>query len=577
MVKTRAEVEADGFIIDSGASRHLVQCSDILTNVKSGPTHEIHTANGETLKGNMYGNLTLTLHLESNNGNFNTVELRDVLVVDGLSDNLLSVDALADKGVDCNFTKNKVVLIDRTDGNLVLGYGEARSDGLRYLACSHNLKSKAASFKSESIETWHDRLAHTAKSTIRNTVKNEIVTCVTIKPEDGSSSDNGFDCQCCTQQKLKRNPFNGTINSAEEIGDVIHSDVVGPLPATKGGKTCMVSFIDENSRTPSIRLMERKSDVTDSFKDFKVYFEKQNKCQIKAVKSDQGGEYLALNNKYLKKRGIKLEFSQSYCPEANGIAERLNRTVFDMVRSMLAHSSLGEDMCGEAATHAVFILNRLSTKTKDGNNNSPHERRTGNKPSWDKLHVFGCLAIVHNAKQQRKSKLESRGWNGIYLGTTENGLFRIMYLENGSVKLIRNVLFDERTFPAKAEVDSSDTDDKLSSESSEGSEGSTDFEPTSGDELEDDLSNDPDSSTDYSTPSGYKASSDSDGESNHESDNDSGSGSDSSEKSTSEEESIVPRTSGRIRQAPLRYRASVLRCLKFKKGNTRRTHFQASA
>lgn len=80
MEKFRPEVEADGLTIDSGASRHMLQCLDILKNVKIGPTYDFHTANGEILKGHLYRNLKL--HLESNNGHFNTVELTDVLVVD---------------------------------------------------------------------------------------------------------------------------------------------------------------------------------------------------------------------------------------------------------------------------------------------------------------------------------------------------------------------------------------------------------------------------------------------------------------------------------------------------------------
>eukprot|EP00173_Palmaria_palmata_P005214 Plantae.Rhodophyta-Palmaria_palmata.ctg8757.p1 GENE.Plantae.Rhodophyta-Palmaria_palmata.ctg8757~~Plantae.Rhodophyta-Palmaria_palmata.ctg8757.p1 ORF type:complete len:170 (+),score=24.93 Plantae.Rhodophyta-Palmaria_palmata.ctg8757:423-932(+) len=150
------------FIIDSGASRHMVHTFEILSDVKNGPTHEILAANGELLKGHLYGNLTPYME-KDDSANSNRIKLTDVLVVKGLSDNLVSVDALPEKGVDCNFTKNKVYLIDTTDGNQKLGYGEARSDGLRYLACHSPLKSKAVlSAVSKSVGDWHMRLGHTA-------------------------------------------------------------------------------------------------------------------------------------------------------------------------------------------------------------------------------------------------------------------------------------------------------------------------------------------------------------------------------------------------------------------------------
>lgn len=92
------------------------------------------------------------------------IKLTDALAVKELSNNLVSVDALSEKGADCNFTKNKFYLIDTKDGSQKLGYGEERSDGLRYLAYHSPMKSKAVlSAVSERVDDCHKRLGHTAK------------------------------------------------------------------------------------------------------------------------------------------------------------------------------------------------------------------------------------------------------------------------------------------------------------------------------------------------------------------------------------------------------------------------------
>jgi len=50
-------------------------------------------------------------------------------------------------------------------------------------------------------------------------------------------------------------------------------------------------------------------------------------------------------------------------PEQNGVAERHNRTLKDMVRSMMSNSNLPEYLWGEALKTALYILNRVPSKS----------------------------------------------------------------------------------------------------------------------------------------------------------------------------------------------------------------------
>ena len=73
----------------------------------------------------------------------------------------------------------------------------------------------------------------------------------------------------------------------------------------------------------------------------------------------------------------------------NGVAERRNRTLKDMVRSMISHSTLPESLWGEALKIAAYILNRVPTKVTI---KTPYELWTGKKPSLKHFNIWGCPA-----------------------------------------------------------------------------------------------------------------------------------------------------------------------------------------
>ena len=75
----------------------------------------------------------------------------------------------------------------------------------------------------------------------------------------------------------------------------------------------------------------------------------------------------------------------------NGIAERCNRTLMEMSRSMMTHSQLPLSFWGEALTTANYFLNKVNTKSKDL---TPYEYWTGHKLDLSNLRVWRCKAHV---------------------------------------------------------------------------------------------------------------------------------------------------------------------------------------
>ncbi|RVW42881.1 Retrovirus-related Pol polyprotein from transposon TNT 1-94 [Vitis vinifera] len=104
-------------------------------------------------------------------------------------------------------------------------------------------------------------------------------------------------------------------------------------------------------------------------------------------------------------------------PSQNGVAERRNRTLKDMVRSMISHSTLPESLWGEAIKTAVYILNRVPSKAVA---KTPYELWTSKKPSIRHLHVWGCPAEARPYKPNEK-KLDSRTVSCYFVGYSESG------------------------------------------------------------------------------------------------------------------------------------------------------------
>ena len=69
--------------------------------------------------------------------------------------------------------------------------------------------------------------------------------------------------------------------------------------------------------------------------------ENQLSTKIKALRFDHGREYLFEQFKgFCDEKGIARQLTVSYTSQQIGIAKRRNRTMLDMVRSMMAQANL---------------------------------------------------------------------------------------------------------------------------------------------------------------------------------------------------------------------------------------------
>ncbi|GKF13768.1 retrotransposon protein, putative, ty1-copia subclass, partial [Tanacetum coccineum] len=105
-----------------------------------------------------------------------------------------------------------------------------------------------------------------------------------------------------------------------------------------------------------VYLLKHKHEVFETFNVFENEVENQLGKTIKAIRSDQGGEYISQEFKdYLKANGIVQQLTPPYTPQHNGVSERRNRTLLDMVRSMMNLTTLPLSFWDYALESATMV------------------------------------------------------------------------------------------------------------------------------------------------------------------------------------------------------------------------------
>ena len=163
-------------------------------------------------------------------------------------------------------------------------------------------------------------------------------------------------CEGCIAGKMKRKPFKavGEIRSKRKL-QLVHSDVCGPMPTD-----CILSL--SLMITQDVVQSTFSSEVPEKFKEFKVRVFNDCSQRVSTLRSDNGGEYLSKEfRSYLKSKGIRQELTVPHSPEQNGVAERMNRTLMETARSMMAHAGLPERFWAEAVETAAHIRNHTPT------------------------------------------------------------------------------------------------------------------------------------------------------------------------------------------------------------------------
>ncbi|XP_073152109.1 uncharacterized protein [Henckelia pumila] len=239
--------------------------------------------------------------------------------------------------------------------------------------------------KGESL-LWHLRYGHLNYHGLRLLKqKNMVIGLPDIELLDQT-------CERCIYDKMHRLPFPKTAWRARQPLELIHADICGPTRTSSfQNKKYFLLFVDDFSKMMWVYFLEQKSEAFAVFVRFKKMVERESNLQLKTLRTDRGGEFLSKEfSNYCSQEGIQRQLTARYTPQQNGVAERKNRTIVEMARSMLKAKGLPYTFWAEAVNAAVYILNKSPTKANP--NKTPYEDWHKRKPEIRHFRVFGCLA-----------------------------------------------------------------------------------------------------------------------------------------------------------------------------------------
>ncbi|KAL4308261.1 hypothetical protein GQ457_01G050660 [Hibiscus cannabinus] len=254
--------------------------------------------------------------------------ITDVYYVPAMKSNIISLGQLLEKGYEVQM-KNRSLSLKNKKGELVVQVDMTRNRLFTIDIESGEVKCMKTAIKNDSW-LWHLRYGHLGFSGLKLLSKAKMVNGL---PEINSPNQL---CEACIKGKQHRQSFEVGWRARRPL-EIVHTDIAGPFDIPSlGGNRYYLTFIDDYSRKCWVYVLKEKSEALAKFKEFKAMSEKQSDQFIKILRSDRGSEYTKnLFEDFCKEHGIIHQLTVRYTPQQNGVAERKNRTILDMERSMV--------------------------------------------------------------------------------------------------------------------------------------------------------------------------------------------------------------------------------------------------
>ncbi|GKB17679.1 retrotransposon protein, putative, ty1-copia subclass [Tanacetum coccineum] len=250
----------------------------------------------------------------------------------------------------------------------------------------YNVSNKRVKHNLDSTYLWNCRLTHISKKRIEKLQQDGLLK---------STDDESFDkCVSCLSGKMTRKLFPHRPERATDLLGFIYTDVCGPLRhVSRQGANYFITFMDDYSRYGYIYLLKHKHE----------------------------------------------QLTPPYTPQHNRVSERRNRTLLDMVGSMMNLKTLSLSFWDYALESAARILNMVPTKMVD---KTPYELCYGKVPNLSYLKVWSCEALV---KRDTPEKLQQRSVKCIFIGYLKETMGYYFYFPSeNKIVVARYVEFFEK-------------------------------------------------------------------------------------------------------------------------------------
>ncbi|GJV80873.1 putative ribonuclease H-like domain-containing protein, partial [Tanacetum coccineum] len=372
----------DEGIVDSGCSRSMTGNKERLDDFQPFRGGKVTFGGGE---GRITGKGTIRTP---------KLDFENVYYVKELQQfNLFSVSQICNKKNRVLFTDTDYLVLSNDfkllDKSMVLLRVPRKHNlytfNLNNLAPKENLACLVAKASSDEAVKWHRRMAHVNYKNMNKQATQTTYKAITA------------------------------VSSISEPLQLLHMDLFGPtsIRSIYHKFYCLV-ITDDYSRFCWVFFLETKDETYSILKDFIPLVENQLNKKVKAIRCDNGTEFMNAKSIALcGEKGIKRDYSNARTPYQNGVAERKNRTLIEAARTMLADSKLPTMFWTEAT------------------------------PSISHFKPFGCHVTILNTSDHL-GKFDGKADEGYLVGySASNRAYRVYNMANKRVEETMNLRFLE--------------------------------------------------------------------------------------------------------------------------------------
>ncbi|GJS46935.1 putative ribonuclease H-like domain-containing protein [Tanacetum coccineum] len=426
----------DRGIFDSGCSRHMTGNKDHLDDFKE-------CKGGSVTFGGSKGYITGKGRIRVGNLDFDSVSFVKELG----HFNLFSISQICDKQHKVLFTETECLVVSpdfkMPDENQILlkvpRQHNMYSFDMKTPSLTKDYACLIAKATSDESKLWHRRLGHINFKHLNKLVKGNLVRGLPSKV-----FRNDHTCVACQKGKQHKASCKAKLERTITVPlHTLHMDLFGPtsVKSINHASYCLV-ITDDCTRFSWVFFLFANNETSGIFKNFIRQIENQLNHRVKIIRSDNGTEFKNRDMlEFCGNKGIKQEYSNARTPQQNGVAERMNRTLIEAARTMLADSLLPTTFWAEAVSTACYIFNRV--RVTKPQNKTPYELLFGHKPIISYIRPFGCHVTILDTLSVL-GKFDGKSNEGFLVGYSLNSkAFRVYNLVTKKVEVNLHVKFLE--------------------------------------------------------------------------------------------------------------------------------------
>ncbi|GJY43320.1 putative ribonuclease H-like domain-containing protein [Tanacetum coccineum] len=426
----------DRGIFDSGCSGHMTGNKDQLEDFEE-------FNGGSVTFGGSKGYITGKGRIRVGNLDFDSVSFVKELG----HFNLFSISQICDKQHKVLFTETECLVVSSDfkmpDENQILlkvpRHHNMYSFDMKTPTPAKSFACLIAKATSDESKMWHRRLGHINFKNLNKLVKGNLVRGLPSKV-----FRNDHTCVACHKGKQHRASCKAKLERLiTEPLHTLHMDLFGPtsVKSINHASYCLV-ITDDCTRFSWVFFLASKDETSGILQNFIRQIENQLNHRVKIIRSDNGTEFKNRDMlEFCGNKGIKQEYSNARTPQQNGVAERMNRTLIEAARTMLADSLLPTTFWAEAVSTACYIFNRV--RVTKPQNKTPYELLFGHKPIISYIRPFGCHVTILDTLSVL-GKFDGKSDEGFLVGYSLNSkAYRVYNLVTKRVEVNLHVNFLE--------------------------------------------------------------------------------------------------------------------------------------